>query len=781
MVGALDYIVVVAYFAVMLGAAWWGYRRARTADDYLVAGRRLGYPMFIGTLSAVVLGGASTIGTVSLGYEHGLSGAALVFMIGLGLIGLGVLLSRRLAVAGVYTVPELMAKRYGISARLVSAAIMAAYALMIAVTSTIASGTLFNDLLGVSTTAAIVIAGGVVVLYCVTGGMWSLTLTDIVQFAIMTLGIFALLLPFAVSEAGGFGAMGDKLPASYFEPTSIGASTIFTYFLLFFFGLMIGQDIWQRIFTGRDEKVIRRGTIFAGAYCVVYGIAGALIGAAAKVVLPNLGNPDEAFSAIVEAVLPAGITGLVLAAALAAIMSTASAALLASSTILERPAGARPPGREPCARDARRDARRRRRRSRRFACPQRRRWRADRRLRSAHRRAVRADRARAPVEPRHRPRGRRVDRRLVGRHRGADDHQRSVLERPDHLRAALEPRRVRRREPRGRAGAQAGTRRSAGHGMIRTVHHRPPEASAGPRFTGPRTFMRLPHVQTTEDVDLAIVGVPTDDAVSFKSGARFGPEAVRSASVLLRPYNPHLAVDVVERLSMVDYGDAPTVPGYHEETLARIERHLTPLHEAGVTPLCVGGDHSIVLAELRAAARTHGPLAVVHLDAHADVWDEYYGARYFHGTVFKRAVEEGLVDPHRSVQAGMRGTLYGESDERAPGELGYDAITWAELERLTPEQYSDRVRARVGDMPAFLSFDIDFVDPAFAPGTGTPEVGGPTSSQALAYLRSLTGIEFRGFDCVEVSPPYDPSGITAWLAASACHEMISLAALRGGT
>jgi SSS family solute:Na+ symporter len=333
-VGALDYIVVVAYFGVMLGAAWWGYRRARTADDYLVAGRRLGYPMFIGTLSAVVLGGASTIGTVSLGYQHGLSGAALVFMIGLGLIGLGVLLSRRLAVAGVYTVPELMAKRYGISSRLVSAAIMAAYALMIAVTSTIASGTVFNSLLGVSTTVAILIAGGVVVLYCVTGGMWSLTLTDIVQFVIMTLGIFALLLPFAVSEAGGFAAMGDKLPSSYFEPTSIGASTIFTYFLLFFFGLMIGQDIWQRIFTGRDEKVIRRGTIFAGAYCMVYGIAGALIGAAAKVVLPSLGSPDEAFSAIVEAVLPAGLIGLVLAAALAAIMSTASAALLASSTIL---------------------------------------------------------------------------------------------------------------------------------------------------------------------------------------------------------------------------------------------------------------------------------------------------------------------------------------------------------------------------------------------------------------------------------------------------------------
>jgi solute:Na+ symporter, SSS family len=334
MVGALDYIVIVLYFAVMLGAAWWGFRRARTADDYLVAGRRLGYPMFIGTLSAVVLGGASTVGTVSLGYEHGLSGAALVFMIGLGLIGLGLLLARRLAHAGVYTVPELMAKRYGVPSRLVSAAIMAAYALMIAVTSTIASGTVFNSLLDVSTTGAILIAGGVVVLYCVTGGMWSLTLTDIIQFAVMTVGIFALLLPFAISEAGGFSGMDDALPASYFEPTAIGWNTIFTYFLLFFFGLMIGQDIWQRIFTGRDENVIRRGTIIAGCYCIAYGIVGALIGAAAKVVLPRLDNPDDAFASIVEAVLPSGVIGIVLAAALAAIMSTASAALLASSTII---------------------------------------------------------------------------------------------------------------------------------------------------------------------------------------------------------------------------------------------------------------------------------------------------------------------------------------------------------------------------------------------------------------------------------------------------------------
>jgi agmatinase len=313
-----------------------------------------------------------------------------------------------------------------------------------------------------------------------------------------------------------------------------------------------------------------------------------------------------------------------------------------------------------------------------------------------------------------------------------------------------------------------------------TPRYGPADSWQTPRFSGPRTFMRLPHVETTVDVDLAVVGVPTDDAVSYRSGARFGPEAVRSASVLLRPYNTHLKVNVAERLSMVDFGDCPTVPGYHEETLARIERHLAPLHEARVKPLCVGGDHSIALAELRAAARVHGPLALVHLDAHHDVWDSYYGARYFHGTVFRRAVEEGLVDPYRSVQAGMRGTLYGADDEAAPAELGYDSIPWSELERLTPGQYADRVRARVGDMPAFLSFDIDFVDPAFAPGTGTPEVGGPTSGQALAYVRALTGIDFRAFDCVEVAPAYDAGGITAWLAASACHEMISLAALRAG-
>jgi solute:Na+ symporter, SSS family len=333
MVGAVDYTVIAIYFAVMLGAAYWGFRRARSADDYLVAGRRLGYPMFIGTLSAVVLGGASTIGTVALGYEFGISGAWLVFMIGFGLIALGVLLARRLATLGVYTVPELIARRYGASPQLMSAGIMAVYALMIAVTSTVAIGTVFDVILGISPSLAILLAGGVVVLYCVTGGMWSLTLTDIIQFVVMTVGIFALLLPLSIGKAGGFGGMADRLPDSYFSLTAIGGKTIFTYFLLFFFGLMIGQDIWQRIFTGRTGTITRRGTIVAGIYCLLYGLAGALIGAAAKVVLPNLSTSDTAFAQIVTTVLPAGVLGLVLAAALAAVMSTASAALLASSTI----------------------------------------------------------------------------------------------------------------------------------------------------------------------------------------------------------------------------------------------------------------------------------------------------------------------------------------------------------------------------------------------------------------------------------------------------------------
>lgn len=330
----IDYAVVVLYFAVMIGAGYVGLRRARSAEDYLVAGRRLGPAMYLGTLSAVVLGGASTIGGVSLGYQYGISGMWLVFMLGLGIIALGVLLSARLSRLGVYTVAEMLEVRYGSSSRLISAIIVAAYDLMVAVTATIAIGTVFNVILGLPSSLAILLAGGIVVLYSVVGGMWSITLTDILQFVIMTVGIFFILLPLAVSRAGGFSGMREELPASYFDLTAIGWQTIFTYFLLFFFGIMIGQDIWQRVFTARDDGVARWGTLAAGVYCLLYGIAGALIGMAAKVILPNLQAADNAFAEVTKAALPAGLVGLVLAAALAAVMSTASATLLASSTIL---------------------------------------------------------------------------------------------------------------------------------------------------------------------------------------------------------------------------------------------------------------------------------------------------------------------------------------------------------------------------------------------------------------------------------------------------------------
>ena len=306
----------------------------------------------------------------------------------------------------------------------------------------------------------------------------------------------------------------------------------------------------------------------------------------------------------------------------------------------------------------------------------------------------------------------------------------------------------------------------------------PPDAFETPRFSGPRTFMRLPHVEDLHEVHVAVVGIPSDGAQVFRSGSRFGPEAIRSASVMLRNYNPILDVDVSGRLSLVDYGDVPTVPGSTADSLERSAAALAEVAGAGVVTLGLGGDHTVLLAELRALAVVHGPLALVQLDAHHDVWDEYFGQKLFHGSVVRRAAEEGLLDPARSVQAGMRGSLTAKADAALPAELGFDALSYEALTELGPEAFAERVRARVGDAPCFLSFDVDFVDPAFAPGTGTPEVGGPSSREALAHLRALTGLDFRGFDCVEVSPPYDPSGVTAFLAANACFEMLSLLALR---
>jgi agmatinase len=290
--------------------------------------------------------------------------------------------------------------------------------------------------------------------------------------------------------------------------------------------------------------------------------------------------------------------------------------------------------------------------------------------------------------------------------------------------------------------------------------------------------MRLPHVTEPVDFDAAAVGIPFDTATSFRPGARFGPEAIRSASVLLRPYHPVLEIDVLDALGVVDYGDLPVAPGDTQGTYRRIEQGLAPLVEAGVFPLVLGGDHSITLAELRALARRHGAMALVQLDSHTDTWDQYFDQPYFHGTTFKRAAEEGLIEPAASVQAGMRGSLFAESDLQDARELGFAVIPSEELRALGPEGYGRTVRERVGERPVFLSFDIDFLDPAFAPGTGTPEVAGFSTAEALAFVRALAGIRLVGCDIVEVAPLYDgPGQATALAAANVALDLLALHAI----
>jgi agmatinase len=307
--------------------------------------------------------------------------------------------------------------------------------------------------------------------------------------------------------------------------------------------------------------------------------------------------------------------------------------------------------------------------------------------------------------------------------------------------------------------------------------YRPIDAQVLPRFAGIRTFMRLPHVTDLEGVDAAAVGIPFDTGTSYRSGTRFGPEAIRSASALLRPFHPVFGIDLIEALSVVDYGDLPVAPGDTGETFRRVEAALAPLVEAGVFPLVLGGDHTVTLPELRVLARTHGALALVHLDAHSDTWEAYFGQRYFHGTTFRRAVEEGLIESGSSVQAGMRGPLYAASDLADARELGFLVITSEELRALGPEGYAATVREKVAERPVFLSFDIDFLDPSVAPGTGTPEVAGFTTAEAIAFLRALRGIRLVGCDVVEVAPQYDgPGQQTALAAANVLWELLALRA-----
>lgn len=330
----LDLYVVIAYMLGILAAGFWAKHKATTQDQFLVAGRSVGPWLYSGTLAAIVVGGASTIGGVKLGYQYGISGMWFVFMFGLGILVLSVVFVERILGMGLYTVPELLERRYTAAARVAGGVVMVGYDLMVSVTATIAVGSVMEVIIGIPRMPAILISSAVMVAYSVLGGMWSLTLTDIIQFVIKTIGILFILLPGAIIHAGGFAGMHARLPAEFFSLTNIGAGKAVSFFVLYFFGIIIGQDVWQRVFTARSVPVARNGGIGVGFYCLIYALAGALIGMAGRVFLPPLVNADSAFAEIVNAVLPVGLRGLLLAAALAAIMSTASACLLAASTVL---------------------------------------------------------------------------------------------------------------------------------------------------------------------------------------------------------------------------------------------------------------------------------------------------------------------------------------------------------------------------------------------------------------------------------------------------------------
>lgn len=306
---------------------------------------------------------------------------------------------------------------------------------------------------------------------------------------------------------------------------------------------------------------------------------------------------------------------------------------------------------------------------------------------------------------------------------------------------------------------------------------RPADSLRTPKFCGVRTFMRLPAVPTTEDVDVAVVGIPFDTGATYRVGQRFGPGAIRDISVMIRKHNRALDITTFDHVSGVDYGDLDVVPGDIEESYRLIEDGLRPLLAAGVVPICLGGDHSITLGELRAMAGRYGPVALVHFDAHTDTDDEPFGLKYNHGTPFSWAVKEGLIDPHRSISVGIRGSMYHPDEVRESEDLGLRVVTAAEVRDRGLSKVAREICERVGDTLAFFSFDIDFADPSCAPGTGTPELEGFTSHETLSLVRAVGSLNFVGFDIVEVLPAFDPAQVTAYLAAQVGCEFASFIAV----
>jgi agmatinase len=307
------------------------------------------------------------------------------------------------------------------------------------------------------------------------------------------------------------------------------------------------------------------------------------------------------------------------------------------------------------------------------------------------------------------------------------------------------------------------------------------DATVVPRYGGAATFARLPRLDEVDRADAAVLGVPFDTGVSYRPGARFGPSHIRESSRLLRPYNPALQASPFAAQQVADAGDLAVNPFSIDEAITQIERGARELLEQVPFVLALGGDHTVALPMLRAVAAVHGPVAVVHFDAHLDTWDTYFGAAYTHGTPFRRAAEEGLLDPTGCLHVGIRGPLYAAEDLAADGGLGFQVVSAPELEDLRVAGLTERIAARVGGRPVYVSVDIDVLDPAHAPGTGTPEAGGLTSRELLASLRSFAGLRLVGADIVEVAPAYDHAQITGIAAAHAGYELLSaLAAGRTG-
>jgi agmatinase len=306
----------------------------------------------------------------------------------------------------------------------------------------------------------------------------------------------------------------------------------------------------------------------------------------------------------------------------------------------------------------------------------------------------------------------------------------------------------------------------------------PVDATVVPRYAGPATFARLPRLDEVSHADVAIVGVPFDSGVSYRPGARFGPSHIRESSRLLRPFNPALEVSPFTSQQVADAGDIAVNPFSIDEAISAVERAARDLVGRSGRLLTLGGDHTIALPLLRAVAAAHGPVAVVHFDAHLDTWDTYFGAAYTHGTPFRRASEEGLLDRSGCLHVGTRGPLYAAADLTDDAELGFQIVPATELDYLGVAGLTERIQARVGERPVYVSVDIDVLDPAHAPGTGTPEAGGMTSRELLAALRSFSQLNLVGADIVEVAPAYDHAQITGIAAAHAAYELLSALACR---